>query len=157
MKGGIKPRALSKALRTEARKIIRQRIRPLSKRQVKRVNEYARVKKEFLVWQWCACQLRKDPRTKAPICDATFMHLATEIHHSRGRAGSLLTDTRYFIGLCSKAHRWVHENPEQARKMALLCVRGEWNKPEPKTNILQTVLFMQNEFKKLFYLPKKFL
>lgn len=50
-------------------------------------------------------------------------------HHSRGRAGSLLCDTRFWIALCPKCHAWVHNHPENARRAGLLCERGLWNIP----------------------------
>ncbi len=56
---------------------------------------------------------------------------ATEIHHYRGRLKNLLTDTTYFIGLCAKCHRKVHDNPDWARSVGLLCAKGDWNQ-QPK-------------------------
>jgi hypothetical protein len=42
-----------------------------------------------------------------------------DLHHAKGRVGSLLTDTRYFKALCRKCHRWVEENPTDAKSMGL--------------------------------------
>lgn len=57
---------------------------------------------------------------------------STELHHSRGRAGALLVDTRYFIALCGKCHDNVHEHPAWAREAGLLANAAEWNTTERK-------------------------
>lgn len=57
-----------------------------------------------------------------------FWHEATEPHHVRGRQGLLLFDVRYWLATCSKAHRWIHDNPEAARKLGLLADKGDWHK-----------------------------
>ncbi len=46
--------------------------------------------------------------------------LATEIHHTRGRRGKMLTDERYWTFLCRECHRWVHDHARDARQLGLL-------------------------------------
>lgn len=58
--------------------------------------------------------------------------LATECHHTRGRAGSLMLDERHWLPMCSWCHQWVHEHPADARADGLLCSKGMWNKPDNK-------------------------
>jgi hypothetical protein len=53
--------------------------------------------------------------------------LAEHIHHSRGRAGTLLLDERFWIPLCFAAHELIQEHPDVARRADLLCAKGEWN------------------------------
>jgi hypothetical protein len=53
-----------------------------------------------------------------------------EVHHTRGRAGSLLMDQRFWIPLSKAGHRWVHENMAEARAREWICEAGLWNKPE---------------------------
>lgn len=55
-------------------------------------------------------------------------HEASEVHHIRGRNGLLLFDPRHMMSVCSKAHRWIHDNPEAARKLGLLADKGDWHK-----------------------------
>jgi len=50
------------------------------------------------------------------------------VHHKRGRLGKLLTETKHWVALCFDCHRWVHDNPEWARKSGLLAEKGCWNK-----------------------------
>jgi hypothetical protein len=51
-----------------------------------------------------------------------------DVHHVRGRAGTLLCDQRYWKLVCSCCHRWIHDNPEQARNGGWLAERGEWGR-----------------------------
>ncbi|UXO94086.1 HNH endonuclease [Pseudanabaena phage Pan5] len=44
---------------------------------------------------------------------------ATEVHHSKGRIGENATDPKTFVPLCHSCHRWVEENPEQAKELGL--------------------------------------
>lgn len=52
--------------------------------------------------------------------------LADDVHHSRGRSGKLLCATQFWIAMCRLCHTWVHDHPEEARKVGLLCERGKW-------------------------------
>lgn len=40
----------------------------------------------------------------------------TDIHHKRGRVGSLFLDERYWVALSREGHRYVEENPEWAKE-----------------------------------------
>lgn len=65
-------------------------------------------------------------------------NIATEVHHTRGRAGKLYLDTRYWIGVCVKCHQWIHTHMEEARSVTattgsnaglrVLCARGDWGR-----------------------------
>lgn len=46
-------------------------------------------------------------------------NLSEDLHHAKGRVGSLLTDVRYFKALCRRCHRWVEENVNEAKKLGL--------------------------------------
>lgn len=35
---------------------------------------------------------------------------STQIHHRRGRIGSLLTDKNFFMAVCAMGHAWIHHN-----------------------------------------------
>jgi len=56
-----------------------------------------------------------------------FQSRATEIHHSRGRTGTLLNESKYWKPVCSDCHRWIHLHPEAARLAGLICEVGKWN------------------------------
>lgn len=56
--------------------------------------------------------LGKPENQKCPI---TGKH-TTDVHHMKGRIGSLLLDTRYWVALSREAHKFVEENPEWAKE-----------------------------------------
>ena len=35
---------------------------------------------------------------------------SNQIHHRRGRVGSLLTDPTFFLAVCDFSHRFIHDN-----------------------------------------------
>jgi len=41
---------------------------------------------------------------------------ATEVHHANGRRGKRLIDTDYFVAVCRTCHRWIHDNPKEAKQ-----------------------------------------
>lgn len=43
-------------------------------------------------------------------------HLATDLHHPRGRLGKLLTDETNFLALCRSCHTFIETNPEFAKE-----------------------------------------
>lgn len=106
MKRGLKPRA-----RPEKTK--RRRIKPVSKSRARVLALYARKAKRFRAEHpWCGrCNLR-----------------ATDVHHKRGRVGSLLTDERHWVTLCRSCHDWVGANPGQAAEAGWLDL-GKWGQP----------------------------
>ncbi len=44
---------------------------------------------------------------------------STELHHSKGRIGKLLTDPLYFKALCHSCHVWTELNVIEAKKIGL--------------------------------------
>jgi hypothetical protein len=50
-------------------------------------------------------------------------NLSEDLHHAKGRVGALLTDVRFFKALCRKCHRWVEDNPEEAKALGLSLSR----------------------------------
>src|SRR5687767_1034323 len=90
-------------------------IRKVSKAKAKSDRAYRRRVKEWLVDKWCAVYGYPIP--------------ATECHHSRGRAGSLKMDERFWVPVSQMGHGEIHNNPEWARRCGLLCSLGEWNTP----------------------------
>lgn len=39
----------------------------------------------------------------------------TDVHHKKGRVGSLFLDQRYWVALSREGHKYVEENPEWAK------------------------------------------
>ena len=47
-------------------------------------------------------------------CEVCKGDIATEIHHKRGRVGSLLADPQHFLAVCEPCHRIIEDNPAWA-------------------------------------------
>lgn len=60
-------------------------------------------------------------------CGNVFKSL--ELHHSLGRAGTLLIDWRFFNALCSRCHNTVHIAVKEAQKEGWIGGPGQWNTP----------------------------
>lgn len=56
--------------------------------------------------------LGKPENQKCPITGKP----TTDVHHMKGRIGSLLLDTRYWVALSREGHKYVEENPEWAKE-----------------------------------------
>lgn len=79
------------------------KIPPVSKKRKVENAQYSVLRIEFLSKpenQIC-------PITGWPTCD---------IHHKKGRVGSLFLDTKYWVALSREGHQFVEENPEWAKE-----------------------------------------
>lgn len=106
----------------------RKPLKKVSRSQRERLKRYYTVRNEFLAQpenQNCrCCTLRRESGENIQ------QQAATENHHSRGRGGSLLFDTRFFVPVCYDCSRnWIHQNPSKSREMGLLSSAAEWNTP----------------------------
>jgi len=54
---------------------------------------------------------------------------ASEIHHTRGRAGSLMLNEKFWLPVCAKCHVFIHNNIGWARKQGYIAPKGQWNNP----------------------------
>lgn len=81
-------------------------ISPVSDKQKIRLAEYRVVRDKFF---------KDNPVCQFPECSSTDIQL----HHSRGRVGSLLTDAEHFRSLCDKHHRYCELNPIEAKRLGL--------------------------------------
>lgn len=56
-----------------------------------------------------------------PICEAGVIcnkqNPSQDIHHKKGRIGSLLSDKKYFLAVCREDHEWIENNPKEAKKL----------------------------------------
>lgn len=53
-----------------------------------------------------------------------FVYATDDIHHTRGREGYLLLDTRYWRTACRGCHNWINDHPFQAEKLGLIIKRA---------------------------------
>ena len=89
-----------------------KRIKSVSTKKLSELAEYRNVRDAYL---------------KAnKICEHPDCNMPSEdLHHTRGRVGALLTDVKHFKALCRRCHRWVEENPTEAKSMGLSASRLE--------------------------------
>lgn len=96
-------------------------IRKVSSKQAKSVSEYSK---------------EKGPWIDGQICQRCFTHLASEVHHKRGRTGfadlwararniTLLMDKRLWLAVCRDCHEWIEKNPTLAREQGFSQARNE--------------------------------
>lgn len=93
-------------------------LRAFSRRRAQMNREYAQVRRLYL---------RQHSKCECCIARKLVPKFATEIHHTRGRIGGLLIDTRFFKSACTECHDWIHLNIPDARRIGLICGAGEWN------------------------------
>lgn len=65
--------------------------------------EYKKVRKAYLTVH-ISCEVKG--------CN----HVATEIHHQKGRIGDLLIDTNFFLAVCSEHHKKIELLPAWAKE-----------------------------------------
>jgi hypothetical protein len=62
--------------------------------------------------------LREQFLKRKPHCEA---HLpgcainATDVHHKKGRTGTLFLDDTEFLAVCRTCHSWIEEHPKEAK------------------------------------------
>lgn len=72
-------------------------------KQESKEKDYLKIRKEFL---------KEHPKCEVDKC----VKDAKEIHHKKGRTGDLLTDTRYFLAVCSTHHKLIEAKPNWAKE-----------------------------------------
>jgi len=74
-------------------------MRKVSTKRQKQLREYAMVRREYF-----------DNNPYCEICGDSNI----DLHHKNGRRGERLTDATYFMSVCSRDHRYIHDNPEES-------------------------------------------
>ena len=80
----------------------------VSVKQLERLKAYKKVRDAYM--------------KEHPICEAQLdgcIGKATDLHHGRGRIGTLLTDVNNFHALCSHCHHVVETRPSMAKELGL--------------------------------------
>ena len=91
----------------------KKRIPPMSKKRIKENKQYLGLRGMFLGGH--------------PDCEACQIvwskwlpvHPATDVHHMEGRGVNFLR-VETWLPVCRKCHRWIHDNPSEARRLWLL-------------------------------------
>jgi hypothetical protein len=79
-----------------------------SEKQVVAEKSYSLIRKAFLI-KHTKCQ------AGLPGCSIS----STEVHHKKGRIGSLLIDTNFFLAVCRNCHDYIENNPSEAKELGL--------------------------------------
>lgn len=98
-----------------------KRIASVSAGRRKRLAQYSALKKQWLR------VFHADGRCE---CGCGRKAAELDVHHSRGRIGSLLLDWRHWKALRRECHDWVAAHPTEARERGLICDPGLWNVPD---------------------------
>lgn len=84
----------------------KKQIAKFSKKQLSNLREYRKVRDAYM---------KENPICQYPKCESK----SSDLHHSKGRIGSLLTEVKYFKALCRAHHQHIEENPALAYKLGL--------------------------------------
>lgn len=83
----------------------------VSKKRAVQNREYARLRREFLA-EHPFCQIMH-------VLSLKFIE-STEIHHKKGREGTMLNDTEFWMAVSRRGHEIIHNSPEFSYKMGWL-------------------------------------
>lgn len=108
-------------------------IRRVSLKRAKQNREYAKKRKAFLeAHPFCQLTIQREGFNEqiviedngdmsVPNIDFNFRcPRATEIHHVRGRIGTMLNDETHWLAVSREGHEWIHQHPSEARKRGWL-------------------------------------
>jgi hypothetical protein len=97
--------------RIKPEKVKPQGINKISKKRSNEMAEYAVKRKKFL---------QENSR-----CAVYPKLMATQVHHRKGRVGSLFLDENFWLPVSATGHKWVEEHPEEAYKLGFSLLRLE--------------------------------
>lgn len=86
----------------------------VSANQIERLAKYRKVRDQFM---------NENKNCQARLENCTIK--ATDIHHSKGKIGDLLTDKRYFKALCRNCHSYLEVHPNEAKEKGFSLSRLE--------------------------------
>ena len=109
----------------------RKPLRRVSLKMAVKKREYVKVRDAYL---------KKNPYCEVYLAEhrIAFLHgdeevqapLATQVHHKRGRVGSLLTDERYFLAVSDEMHKMIHGDTAWAYKKGYMLNRNKQEQEE---------------------------
>lgn len=83
----------------------RSKLNPRSEKMSIRMKEYNKLRIQYL--------------SKFVRCAVYPQKASTQIHHTRGRLGNMLCDIKWWLPVSQEGHRWIHDNPAEARTRGL--------------------------------------
>lgn len=61
--------------------------------------------------------LRKEFLKLYPVClSGVCQNASTDVHHKKGRIGSLFLDTEFWMPVCRECHQWIETHPVEAKE-----------------------------------------
>jgi hypothetical protein len=81
------------------------KIKPVSDKRAAEMAEYSTLKLKFM-----------SLHPKCAIMLENCTHLATDVHHMKGRENKKLLDTQYFLAVCRSCHTYITEHSDFAIK-----------------------------------------
>lgn len=84
----------------------KKRLKPKSARRANQLDEYRRLKLQYLL-----------DHTQCEVCQKAQ---ATQVHHARARIGDKLNDVSGWMAVCYKCHETIHSHGKWARSMGYL-------------------------------------
>lgn len=89
--------------------------KPIAKRSIKLKRGealHAKIKRTYLMeHSICECNINDCQRA------------AVDVHHKKGRVGSLLNDVRFFLPVSRECHTWIETHPKEAAELGLSISR----------------------------------
>lgn len=106
-----------------------------SRMRAKQPKEYLRAKRAFFRDHQAkhGGYLSSSGTSLNSVCEVCHKRHPLSVHHTRGRTGALRDTKEFFLAVCFKCHRWIHDNPEEARKRGWIAKAGDWGR-QPTTN-----------------------
>lgn len=94
----------------------RKRLRPIGERMEARLAVYMRLRQRFLF--------------EHQMCEMCEKRESMDVHHTRGRAGPLLTARQWWLAVCRRCHDSVREEPlkwENETRCGIPVLGTPWN------------------------------
>jgi ribosomal protein S21 len=70
-------------------------------------------------------EVRRRYLSENPVCERCNKASSTQIHHKRGRCGKRLIDPTWYLAVCTRCHRELHDRPAEAREAGYMLNRDE--------------------------------
>ena len=109
-------------------------LKKVSKKRAGQNNTYSKLRKEFLAAHpYCQWWLAEHGLTEANVSKLGFVTLddavvanvptAIDIHHKRGRFGSRLNETEFWMAVSREGHDAIHKNPNYSYQKGYMINR----------------------------------
>jgi len=80
----------------------RTRLKPVSNKRASRLKIYYPLAKEY--------------KKLHPTCEVCKKRPTVDVHHKKGRYGSLLNMVEFWLPVCRACHDWIHRDPCESKK-----------------------------------------